>query len=221
MEIERVKTYLKRAWAKSGIDSSKLKLVWEKSGADRLELKEVWEKSGIDRLSSRERWMLLGALVFITGFVVFQFMLVPYFDAKENITKSIAKREADLIKIKQLSTEYLALKADEGNIQARLDKRDRKFTLFTFSDEQAGKAGVKKQIQYMKPSIIEGDEQFNESVVEIKLEKITLKALVEFLLLIESKENVVFIKRMSIQESGEGKGHLDSILQLATFSPKE
>lgn len=165
--------------------------------------------------------MLFGGVIFIVCFLFFQFMIVPFFEAKENITKSIKKKEAELIKIQELSKEYRELKTDEGNIQERLDKRDTNFTLFTFLDEQAGRAGVKKQIQYMKPSVMEGKDQYNESIVELRLERITLKALVDFLLLIESKDNVVFIKRMSIQENGDGVEFLDSILQLVTFTPKE
>lgn len=184
-------------------------------------LSRLREKSGFDRLSQRERWVLLGGIVFVFSFIIFQFVLTPYFEAKDNIAKSIAKKEQDLAKIMMLREEYLQLKADEGSVQSRLDKRDTTFTLFTFLDTQAGKAGVKKQIQYMKPSIIEGDDSFDEAIVELKLEKIQLSSLVEFLLLIESKDNVVFVKRMSIQDSGGGGGTLDSILQLATFTRKE
>lgn len=184
-------------------------------------LRQIWDKSGVDRLSPRERWMVLGGGVFIVGFFIFQFVWTPYFEERDKIRKSIVTKETDLRIIKELSREHLALKAEEGTIQSRLDSRDKRFTLFTFLDEQSGKAGVKKQIQYMKPSLIEDSDQFNQSVVELKLEKVSLKSLVDFLLLIESEVNVVFIKRISIQESGDSEGYLDSLLQLVTFVPKE
>lgn len=185
------------------------------------DLKNLWEKSGADRLSLREKWMIgLGSL-FVVCFFLFQFVLMPFWESKENIVKSIARKEEDLLRIQGLRQDHLKLKMEKGNVQSRLKDRDANFTLFTFLDEQSGKAGVKKQIQYMKPSVIEGEEQFDESVVDLKIEKISLYSLVEFLLLIESEENVVYIKRMSIQENSEGQGYLDSLIQLATFTSKD
>ncbi len=64
---------------------------------------------------------------------------------------------------------------------------------------------------------VEGDEDLQESIVEMKLQQISLKQLVDFLKLIESPEKVVSVKRISIQESGKEKGLLEVILQIVTF----
>ncbi len=72
-------------------------------------------------------------------------------------------------------------------------------------------------ISYMKPSTVEGDEDLQESIVEMKLQQISLKQLVDFLKLIESPEKVVSVKRISIQESGKEKGLLEVIMQIVTF----
>ena len=71
----------------------------------------------------------------------------------------------------------------------------------------------------MKPSTVDGDE-LNEAMVEMKLQQITLSDLIGFIRLIESEEDVVFIKRFSIQESGDAQGFFDSILQIVTFEKK-
>ena len=115
---------------------------------------------------------------------------------------------------------YLALKSEEGTIQAKIDERASDFTLFTFLDRQASGAKVKKQIKYMKPSTVEGEDELDEAMVEMKFQRITLKALVGFLRLVESEENVVFIRRFTIQESGDEQGYFDSILQIVTFEKK-
>ena len=71
----------------------------------------------------------------------------------------------------------------------------------------------------MKPSTIDGDE-LNEAMVEMKLQQIPLIDLVAFLRLVESDKNVVFIRRFSIQESGDRQGYFDAILQIVTFEKK-
>ncbi len=182
--------------------------------------KQFQEKSGLDTLSDREKWVLFGGIFFVICFVLFQFVVSPFFEARNRVEKSIVRKEKELIKIDELRAEYLSLKNKEGSIQVHISKRERNFTLFTFLDQQAGKAEVKKQIKYMKPSIIEGEDLFNEAMVEMKLQEVTLESLVSFLRLIESEEKVVFIRRISIQESGDEQGYLDAILQVATFQNK-
>jgi general secretion pathway protein M len=186
---------------------------------DKKVLKDLWNKSGIEKLDSRERWVLFGGIGFVLCFLLLQLVIVPVLDAQSNLEKSIARKKQELTKIKVLQQEYHTLKSEEGTIQARINQRGSGFTLFTFLDRQANEAKVKKQIKYMKPSTVDGDE-LNEAMVEMKLQQITLSALVEFIRLVESEENVVFIRRFSIQESGDRQGYFDSILQIVTFEKK-
>jgi hypothetical protein len=182
-------------------------------------LRNIWRKSGIEKLSSRERWVLFGGVGFVFCFSVLQLIIMPVLDAQSNLEKSIARKKQELVEIRMLQQDYYALKNEEGTIQARINQRGSGFSLFTFLDRQAAEAKVKKQLQYMKPSTIEGNE-LNEAMVEMKLQRITLADLVEFLRLVESEENVVFIRRFTIQESGDQQGYFDSILQIVTFMKK-
>lgn len=183
-------------------------------------LKDIWQKLGIENLNSREKWVLGGGVAFVLSFLVLQLIILPFIDARSKLQNSIARKEQELVDIKLLQQEYLALKNEEGTIQTRIQQRGGGFTLFTFLDRQADKAKVKKQIQYMKPSTSEGDDVLDETMVEMKLQQVTLEALVNFLRLVESERNVVFIRRLSIQESGDKQGYLDSIMQIVTFELK-
>jgi general secretion pathway protein M len=182
-------------------------------------LQDIWKKSGIEKLDSRERWVLFGGIGFVLCFLVLQLVIVPVLDARSNLEQSITRKKQELTSIRELQQEYHILKSEEGTIQARINKRGSGFTLFTFLDRQANEAKVKKQIKYMKPSTVDGDE-LNETMVEMKLQQITLTALIGFVRLVESEENVVFIRRFSIQESGDTQGYFDSILQIVTFEKK-
>ncbi len=182
-------------------------------------LQDLWRKAGIEKLNSRERWVLFGGVGFVVLFLLVQLVIVPIFDARSNMQKSIARKKQELVEIKQLQQEYYTLKNEEGTIQAKINQRGAGFTLFTFLDQQANQAKVKKQIKYMKPSTIDGDE-LNEAMVEMKLQQIPLADLVAFIRLVESDKNVVFIRRFSIQESGDKQGYFDAILQIVTFEKK-
>ena len=181
----------------------------------------VREKSGIAQLSTREQWVVWVGGIFIVCFTVLQLAIIPFFEARGKLQESITRKEQELITIKGLQQDFQKLKSAEGTIKERITQRPAGFTLFTFLDQQAEKAMVKRQINYMKPSKVEGDANLNETMVEIKLQQITLEALVGYLRLVESEKNVVFIRRISIQESANDKGYLDVIMQIVTFEQKE
>lgn len=185
-------------------------------------IKRAFERLGVNNLQPREKWALVGCCGFVLIFLVVQFLIEPFLTARENMTQSLARRERELATIQLLQNEYRQLKEDEGTLMARLQSRPADFTLFTFLDQQAEEAQVKKQISYMKPSVEEGDGQLNESMVEMKFQGITLDRIVAFLLGIESTENIVFLRRLSIQESSKSEsGYLDAVLQIVTFTLKE
>ena len=183
-------------------------------------IKKIRTKLGLDNLDTRERRVLLGGTLFVLCFFIIQLVIMPFWTARSDLEASIQRKKTELVRMKQLQAEYQQLKVQEGGIREKILKRPQGFTLFTFLDKQVTKAKVKKQINYMKPSSKEGDDNLNESIVEMKLQRTTLEDLVSFILLVESEENVVSIGRISIQESGNEQGYLDVILQIRTFELK-
>jgi general secretion pathway protein M len=76
---------------------------------------------------------------------------------------------------------------------------------------------IKDHIAYMKPSSVTGEGMFRQVMVEMKVQTLGLKQLVAFLEHIESPENVVAVKRISIQENKKVKGTLDVIIQVISI----
>lgn len=113
--------------------------------------------------------------------------------------------------------EYRSLRKGADAIGQRLNRRKQGFTLFSFLEEAAGLTGVKGNIKYMKPSESRGSGEYPESQVEMKLDGITLKQLVDFLRRVESPENVVTVRRITVQEAKVTSGYLDVTLQVLTF----
>ena len=69
----------------------------------------------------------------------------------------------------------------------------------------------------MKPSETADEGPFKEVLVEMKLQAISLKQLVDFLNFVESPKNVVALKRISIQENKKEEATLDVILQVVSL----
>mgnify|MGYP005631409261 CR=1 FL=1 len=146
-----------------------------------------------------------------------QFLIFPFFEARNRLQRGVSAKEDGLKEIVRLSSEYNRYRRSSQGIKRVIAQRRKGFTLFSFLENRAGDAGIKTYIKYMKPSISTGAGPYKESQIEMKLEEITLRQLVDYLYRIESPDNVVSIKRISIKENKKKSGRLDAILQILTF----
>ncbi len=177
---------------------------------------DFWTKFKL-KLTRQERYYVSACVALIALFIIFQFILSPFFEAKGNVKRSIQAKEKTLKELVSLGSEYGALKEDSVDIKKRLALRSKNFTLFSFLEKQAGRSGIKPGIKYMKPSASIDKGNYKESSVEMKLENITLKQLVEYLYLIESPENLVRIKRISVKQSKGSPEYMTALIHLVTY----
>jgi general secretion pathway protein M len=169
------------------------------------------------KLAKREKYLVSIAVCAIAVFLLFQFLIFPFFEERKRIQRGIRAKEAGLKEITRLGAEYRVHKKGFQGIDQILAKRSKGFTLFSFLEKAAGETELKGHIKYMKPSSSVGTGPYKESMVEMKLDGITLNQLVGYLYLIESPENIINIKRISIKENRKESGYLDVILQVLTF----
>jgi general secretion pathway protein M len=169
------------------------------------------------KLATREKYLISAGICCITVFFILQFLVFPFFESRRRMASGLKAKEKGLNEIVTLSAEYQTYQKASQGIQEALARRKRGFTLFSFLDEAAGNAQVKAHIKYMKPSTPLSTGPFKESMVEMKLEAVTLEQLVSYLYHIESPADLVSIKRISIKENKKEQGYLDAIVQVLTF----
>jgi general secretion pathway protein M len=170
------------------------------------------------QLAKREKYLIALAVIVIISALVIQFVIMPFWENRERLKNNVTVKQNNLEQMVALRRQYLLLQKDSNTLAQRLTSRPQKFTLFSFLEKAAGDAGVKDNIKSMKPSASTGKGPFKESLVEMKLERITLGQMVGYLKLIESPENLVSIKRLSIQANKKETQFLDVVLQVLTFT---
>ncbi|MBL7174345.1 MAG: hypothetical protein ISS66_00845 [Desulfobacteraceae bacterium] len=169
------------------------------------------------KLARREKYFISIAAVSISIFLLFEFLIFPFLEKRERIQGGLKAKEERMREIVMLGAEYQAIKKSSQVIDQFLAGRKKGFTLFSFLDRAAGEAEVKDHIKYMKTSTSKGKVPYKESMIEMKLNAITLNQLVGYLYRIESPENVIKIKRISITENKKESGYIDAVLQVLTF----
>jgi len=169
------------------------------------------------RFEKREKILVGLTACLVGGFLVLQFIVFPFLNKREVLIRGVTVKREALQEMAGLRSMYLAYQEGTEGIGQRLGMRPQNFTLFSFLEQAAHRGGMKDHIKYMQPSMSEGAGPFRESMVEMKLDRVTLKQLVAYLHRIESPKDAVRIKRISIKENPSAPGYLDAILQVLTF----
>jgi len=170
------------------------------------------------KLSKREQYAVALAGAAICLFIFLQFIVFPLTDKRDRNANALeAKRQLldDMIRMKG---EYENLNQKASLAKRRFTGRKPGFTLFSFMDEMAGKAGIKDKITYMKPSSsTQKNSPVKISQVELKLQAVTLKQITAYLHMVETSRNMIFVRRLSISKPGKTDGVINVVLQVETF----
>ena len=170
------------------------------------------------KLSKREEMAIIAGGAFIGIFIFFQGAVFPYLDTRERLQRSLISHTRSYAEIQQLRLKYLEMQNRADSSKTRFNRRQRGFTLFSFLDKLAGQVGIKERITYMKPSLTkQKDAPYSISLVEMKLNGITMAQITKFLFRIETSQNMIHIRRLSLNKKEDKEGLLNVILQVETF----
>ncbi len=170
------------------------------------------------KLNKREKIGVAAATASIVIFLLMQFLVFPLFEKNDRLTKTISTRQQELEQIRLLQAEYrkTAVKAEQA--QRHLKTRKRGFTLFSFLETLAGKTGVKSHIAYMRPTTTNQKESpYRLSMVEMKLQEITMSQLLTYLHGIETSRDMISIKRLSISKGEQKADLINTVFQVETL----
>jgi len=173
------------------------------------------------RLKRREKVLVSLTACAVGVFLLLEFIVFPFMDRRGMLVRGVRAKRAALEEMAELRARYLACKEEAQGVSERIRRRPEAFALFSFLEQAARNSGVKDHIKYMRPSVQEGSAPFSESMVEMKLDNLTLQQLVAYVYAVESWKDVVRIKRMSIKDSKRAQGYLDAIIQVVTLIPKK
>lgn len=171
------------------------------------------------QLNKREKLAVWAAGIGVFVFIVLKLVFFPYLEARDKWGRQIDAKKVALLEMQALKAEYNSFKQLNVLSSNQLKKRG-DFTLYSFLNSVTEKAEISRDsIAYMRPSTIEKKgSPLKVDVVEMKLSGVTLKQLINYLHMIETSGNKVFVKRASISNSGKNKGFLDVTLLMETVA---
>ncbi len=133
--------------------------------------------------------------------------------------RAIAASEKVLRELAVLGAEYGVLRQRSEEIRRVIERRPPGFTLFSYLEKRAGDAGVKTNIRSINLLPLAPTGAYEETTVEMKLDKLTMKQLTDFLYQVESPEEMIRIRRISIVKMKESPEYLSALIQVFTYQP--
>lgn len=169
------------------------------------------------KLVKREKYLIVLGTLAVVIFLVVQLVVFPFLERKNRLSRGVEARAQGLKEMRMLAADYQMRRQETRDMRRVLSERPQGFTLFSFLERAATDSAVKDNIKYMKPSTAQTTGPYKEVMVEMKLEKITLSQLVNYLYTIESPDGLIGIKRLSINEYRQEAGFMDAVIQVITY----
>ena len=168
-------------------------------------------------LTNKDRRALMIGLGVLAFFLLVQFVFFPLLDTRSRLERGIQRRHKALVELNEMQSRYKQRSLQNNTLEQRLAGRRGNFSLFSFLEKMAADTAVKQNIVYMKPSDAVEEGALQQIMVEMKLKAVSLTRLVAFLERVESPDELVELKRISIQENKKQEGTLDVIMQVISL----
>jgi len=167
------------------------------------------------QINQRDRLFLMIGGIFIAIVILFQLILIPFLDSKKDQKRILETKQTRYNEMLEMKKKYVSLRGIGGLQAGSGAEREKGFSLYPFMDKLAGTSSIKKNISYMKPSVITNKQDGTKTdQVELKLQNITMKKLVSYLYKIETSKNSVFVTKLSITKAGKNKKQIDAVIMV-------
>jgi general secretion pathway protein M len=170
-----------------------------------------------DKLSKRQQLTIAGGSGLVLVMLLIQTIFLPFMEAKKTVNQSIRNNEKTLADMMLLAKDYQILKRQGGRIQQALVRRPPNFSLFSHLEKIAGDAGVKANIKSINAGKGNISGPYEELPVDIRLEKITLRQLTDFLYLLELPQELIRVKKIALAKMPESPEYLSAQVQAVTL----
>lgn len=172
-----------------------------------------------ERITPRERiYLIIGGITLI-GLLLYGFYsaAASYLDRMKALDRLIRQKQEALSSLNQIGREYAQIKKQFGSLDERIQKDRGQFSLLSFLESLAATAEVRSRIAYMRPQATAQVDQYRESSVEMKIEKVTLDQAIRFLSSIEQAPHVLKIKNLHMRTLYANPQFLDVTFLVSTY----
>jgi general secretion pathway protein M len=166
------------------------------------------------RLTKREKLYAVGLAAFIAAWLLFTVGVKPALGRIETLNRVISEKQQELKKLRIRSKEYVFLRDNLNDLHTKAASQQKNFTLLPFLESLITECGLSGNVSTMKQQELPIDSNYVETVVEIRIENVSLKQLVNFLYKVESSQVLARTKSIYIKRNPANKNLLNSVIEI-------
>jgi general secretion pathway protein M len=170
-------------------------------------------------LAPRERRVLVAGAVIAALTLLYVLVVDPLLARNQDLERLIAQKTREHTEVVRLGDEYRQARAQLESAEARLSKAGRDFQLLSFLENLTVRQRMRDKIAYMRPQPQATVGRFREQSVELKLDRVTINQITEFMAQLQGAPQGLRVKRLSMTRRYDDADRLDVIVQVAAYQP--
>ncbi|MFQ5456098.1 MAG: type II secretion system protein GspM [Nitrospirota bacterium] len=171
----------------------------------------------IKTLSFRERIFLIGGGVLIIFTALYFLFVSPIMERTATLDRLIIQKENNVKEIISLNHEYIQLKERISGIGKKLSSIKKGFSLLSYIEDAAKRNNIREHISYIRPQNTTTIDNYKIISVDVKIDNVTLKEIVNFLSFIENSPHLLKVKRIRFKTRYSDTRYLNSTFTISTY----
>jgi hypothetical protein len=174
----------------------------------------------LGRLAPRERMLVLGAGAVTLLLLVWLGIVDPMSESLTKLDRDVARGRDDAASIGQLVGRYRALRGEVDKLEKGATSDQGGASLFAQLESIAVPIAGRERIIAMNPSTRAVGNELQEELVEMRIEGITMRALVSLLYGIESRDPPIAIERLAVKRQYKDQSRVDATVVVSRLRPQ-
>jgi general secretion pathway protein M len=170
----------------------------------------------ISQLNQRERIFVTVGGIALALALLYLAVLMPYRGALTRLDKQIAARSQQLQEVKSLRAQYLAMQQQILQVEMRV-KNSENFSALTFIENLVERTAGRENLVSMRPQSPMPQNEFTIDSVEVKLEKLSLRQVLELLWGVESATTPMQVRNLYLKQRFDDHSLLDASMTITAL----
>src|SRR3970040_1550169 len=162
------------------------------------------------RLNGRERAILIFGTIGAIAIIAYGVVIGPVADRYTTLLRMTEQKEEQYKNMLLLKEEYTVLKKEYTDLEKGASRTKEGFTPLTFMENVSTQSRTRDKVVSLKPRVIPIGENFRESSIEIKIERVVLEQLTTYLHLIENSVYPLKVKTLHMKSRFDDPGLMDA-----------
>jgi general secretion pathway protein M len=168
------------------------------------------------RLTRREKLGVITLATFTTAWLLFVYAVKPAMGRLETLARVMPEKQRDLRALRAKADEYDALRQRLRDLRTNTAPTKETIELLPFLESLTRQCRLVKKVAAIKQHVSQPEPNCRQTIVEVKLENLTLTELVDFLWKVESSKALASIKSLYIKKNPTDTTLLDSVIEIHT-----